>query len=869
MTPVQMFEAHGVLPANFQIGKHVHMALDGLTNAMMAKSTLANLLMTPASDGRPVYYADPSEMGANAMLPDSFWSTLARWWAETSGREYREADSGVQNAKRLYGEMRALHVDEEGKSGGSLYREVTGAGSDCMSVERWLVRHDPPTEDETLLNSIEGGEAEGYLQHFLNASRTLGIGGPATRALLHRCASWSKSMSVSFSFFFPIATKWESPTAAVGAMATVMSNNKWGSGEFLRSNPKAANVLNAMFGGGYGWITKDFLGFSDIMRMMDSNDPFLAELYAWAEALGLTISTNLVNPMEPQRGALRSDIARMKAAVHRSMGAKAAGKFGRIMDAIVLRQGDRAFNYAMNATKLAVAAQLMMKLRYQAAKRGKAFDPVRDLRQYSRYLNAEIGGIDPLQMAWATPRNRGIMNLLMFSWQWTLGAWRAGGGGVLEDALLGGHTTSRKEREMLLGRWIRMYSAVMIGVPALIQALVTGLTKILWRLFPPDDEERRNTHWFTWQNESKTRWTAADLTPLLRVVARMDETWFGGLLRKAKTGRYGRLAAAAAGAAYGGARGMSGGNWLTGLVGGAIGGALGSQVPALLPMYTGTDAANRATMMRRYYLHFGKQGWEFFRWFDDMWGQLFSKLSMPVQRLAEGIMGRSLSYLDRALPWEGKGQLERWLDATPDGALFNLASAFLPFTVSGLGRTGDAGIFQMGGVVQMGTSGTASREALESRIYRIATNDRGEYSYGRGGAAAKARMRGRCADILADLRANGYDADKVYARALGNVKMKLMGDFVDALPLDADGGFDERRIRRAARAINRVGAEARQAQLKVMSTLIAQGARWKDRFTPEQRLLFLRVAGSAVSDPYEMIPALRKPEPEETQQYDY
>ena len=321
-----------------------------------------------------------------------------------------------------------------------------------MSVDRWLVREDDDP-DSSELNALGGGEAMGYLKQFVQAGRVLGFGGPAVRSTIHRALSWSKSLSVSFSFFFPLATKFESPIGAVGAMATLGSNFK-GTGKWMKEHPELFAGIQKLFGGS-GWITKDFLGFHDILEMMDSNDPFLAELKSWAHALGITLSTSLVNPMEPTKSVLESDINKMKQMLRDKFGSKVAAKFGRIMKAVILRQGDKAFNYALNATKLAVVAQLAMKLRYEATAAGKAFDPVRDLKKYSGYINAEIGGIDPLRYAWAHPLNRSLMNSLMFSWQWTRGAWEAGGGGVIEDLLFGGHSVTRQEREYFIGRHVR------------------------------------------------------------------------------------------------------------------------------------------------------------------------------------------------------------------------------------------------------------------------------------------------------------------------------------------------------------------------------------------------------------------------------
>ena len=52
---------------------------------------------------------------------------------------------------------------------------------------------------------------------------------------------------------------------------------------------KEKNLKN---GASEGWLSEDFLGFQDNRRMMDTNDPFLADLVMWAEAIGISMTEN-------------------------------------------------------------------------------------------------------------------------------------------------------------------------------------------------------------------------------------------------------------------------------------------------------------------------------------------------------------------------------------------------------------------------------------------------------------------------------------------------------------------------------------------------------------------------------------------------
>lgn len=861
-----MFKRYGILPANMQLGHKVHTAIDQLTNAIMQRNTIVNMLFTPAADGAPVYLANPSEFVRDEngkSIPEGVWAPLARWWSEYYGGEdpqlrdklaYDESKDGIDNARRIYSILSEMVKTNKGKlvskSGGKVgdhrYTVLPEGESDLISINGWLVMDDEDLgEESSLLNKISGGEAMGYLRQVVQSGRVLGLGGAGVRQHLQCALSWSKSLSVSFSFFFPLATRFESPVGAVGAMATMFGNAKAGS-RFLRKHPELMSRLQNMFVG-KGWITKDFLGYSDIIEMMDSHDPFLAELHSWAAALGITISDRLVNPMEPTKSRVVEDIKQLKRIVKDTFNTETAAKFGNMMDTLFLRSGEKAFTYALNATKLCVVAQLAMRLRYEAKKRGKAFDPIRDLRKYSGYINAEVGGIDPAAYAWSTPRFRSIMNGLLFSWEWTRGAWEAGGGHAIEDLVLGGHTISKEERRFMIGRWIRMWGEVMIGVPLMMQIVCKALGLALGH---DDDEDR----WFAWDNESKVGSSAFDITPLLRAIEKADDTHLGGVVKKLKED--GGPAAALLGTGVGlvagaiGSRGVLG-RLMTGGLGGLLGAGAGAMAPSLLPMYTGGDPANQTTQNRRYYMHFGKQGWEFFRWFEAPGQQFLTKLSMPVQRLLEGFFGRNLSYMEKELPWSDKGPLERWMPV-PDSATVNCLKAFLPFSVNGLSQFGDAGFLPVVGPVSMGASQTAIQDKLVTAITAWANNDRRGYKYGMSRKDKNAKYTtGYVADILKDAERNGLDAKDMFDKALGQVMTRVYSRLFRALPTDPSRDFDVKEVERCARILNRLGAKKQSVVQSIKKRLERQGRDWDTVLTPEQRAMYLEVIGKALRHPFD------------------
>lgn len=812
VTDEMMFRTSAVLPANAQLGHAIHNVVEGVTNALAFRSTLVNMLMTPDAEGEPTCYADPSAVAAEASgVPDAVWGTIARWWARANTLQYDETKTGVENAHRIYKLVHDQFTANGGSVNGKGFGELKGEEMDCKSITGFLAQKD---DKGAVLNKLGGGYALGYARHLLQSSRTLGS--TAQRAVIHRSLAWSKALSVSFSFFFPLATKWESPTGAVGAIATLGSNR---APDWLREHHELASSIQKLFGG-KGWITNDFLGFRDIVRMMDSNDPFLAELKGWAHTLGVSLSDSRINPLEPQRSVLQKDVRALVEMTRDKFGATTAARLDSILRTVLLRGGDKAFTYALNATKLATVAQIYMKLRQEAQAQGRAFDPVRDLKRYVGYINAEIGGIDPLRYAWAHPMNRGLMSMLMFSWEWTRGAWEAGGGGALEDFVLGGHNVTAEERKYIVGRWVRMFGAVMIGVPMMMQLLIKFAAIALGH---DDDDDK----WWTFQNEDKAKWTAFDLTPLMRAVAE-------------------RFPAVA--------------QWK------AAHPALG----AAIPMYTGTDRANRAhgnlwfnpatgkweTNGRRYYMHFGKQGWEFLRWFTDWTGQLFSKLSMPLQRMLEGSFGRSLSWLDRELPWAKQGPVERWLNPSLDSATANMVKAFLPFTLTGFTDKGDAGFLSAFGPIQMGASDSATQDRLKAILKSYAFNDRRGYAPTRlpRTKAGKFRvdMAARDADVnrlvrIAKLNgATEKQALKLIDSALGDLTATMYNDLLEALPQRVDGDFDAARVAKICRAMSRLG----RTRKNMVSALEGRMEKRKAQLPPDLRALWSDLIRQGLEDGY-------------------
>ncbi|MCF0231278.1 MAG: hypothetical protein HUJ63_03185, partial [Enterococcus sp.] len=838
MTDDVAFRVTGRLPHNDQLGHAVARAIDGITTAYAYRAAVFNLMTTPDEDGDPICYVRPADDAERkGGLSDALWGVAARWWCERNGIAYDPAASGVENAQAAYDEI--YQARHDGMVKDKKFSELDKNDVDGNSVTGILAMSGVP-EGESKAAALTGGYALGYAKHLFQSTRALG---PTwMRASIHRVMSYSKSLSVSFSYFFPLATRFESPIGAVGALATLGGNF---APDFVRDHAEFLSRLQGVFrvGKDGGWITKDFLGQRDVFDMMDSNDPYLAELYHWAGCLGLQLSDNDVNPQENAKGQLLKDVKLAVEYTERMLGRKAAKRLHDAMRALLVRSSDRAFNYHLNATKLVVAAQMCQRLQIDAERAGRAFDPVRDLKRYAGYINAEIGGIDPLRYAWTNPKARSFMNALFFSPPWTRGAWEAGGGGVLEQMLLGGRMTTPEERMHFVGRAARMGLVVMFGLPAMLQMASKAFGLLMTAGMDPDDEEYdeerrrmlrmiRDTPWFTWQNEERIGATAYDVTPIMAAVSARCP-----VIARSRGSFLGK----AIGAAPAVAAAVTGKPWVMALS---------------VPVYSGNDPSNRATRGRRYYQHYGKQGWEFMRWFTDPVRQTFSKLSMPVQRLAEGITGRSLSWMDRALPWDDQGAVERWVSPSFDSAWFNLFRSFMPFSMTSLLDSNDAGFVPLLGPVQMGQGATAAIEKLADRLEKWSSDDRRGYAFGgptRGGKAPRriAQMNPDVMAVVRDAMANGYSEEAAYAlvqTAMSKVTPGVYKRLVDLLPDDPRDDFDSAEVGRLLRQLGRLGKKNKDMYKSIMKRMTNQN-RWQN-VHPETRRYIRDLMKAAKMDPY-------------------
>jgi hypothetical protein len=202
----RMFQLHGVLPMNMQIGHKIHTAMRGIQDALYKRSCLVNMMFTKTVEGNPVFYINPSRYGVEAGgIPDEVWGAMAKWWASRhKSLKYDQRLSGLENARAMYGVISSGLQDGRGVLNGREYESMKQ--QDLLgqrSVENVLcVKDDPSDSDNSRMNVVGGvGEALGYAKHLFMVDR---VPGAAKLQWPDKVMAWTKSLNVMYTAFFPM-----------------------------------------------------------------------------------------------------------------------------------------------------------------------------------------------------------------------------------------------------------------------------------------------------------------------------------------------------------------------------------------------------------------------------------------------------------------------------------------------------------------------------------------------------------------------------------------------------------------------------------------------------------------------------------------
>ena len=893
MSEQDMFRTQGKLGSAKSATERLRSMAEAITHAERFRGCLAQMLTTVGTDGAPNFIVKPGEY-AQDLVPDEFWQATSRFVLDRMrglGKmvAYDAGKTGLENMRTIADAAAAL-VRNASKDGAKpryhlLPPNELGADSLFDSI---LCADDDASDDVNVLTKFangrlfhpNGSEAEGYMrQLFGMVSRPTVWAG---HRILDRVMSYSKAASVGLSAFFAFATRFESPVAACGFWNTAMGYRK-------NTAKLARRLAGSKIGEALGF-RKNLPYLADFLEAITSDDPAIQHMRELCDLINMPLTDSVMNPLTDKQGAIDAEIDRISRWLIAEGHEKMAKELRSAMKAAFHNPGEYAFSNVLNGVKMAVVAQTMFRLREECEHAGRPFDPVRELRRHSAYINAEIGGIQPERYAFLTPGMQQLLRLGMFSYQWTLGAWVAGSGEVVSDILFGGHHTTEATRQRAFVRWLRMLGIVKVGVPVFMQLAIRSLATALVKsgmVGDPDDPDDKDPlgiddmPWLCFFNESKVGSLAFDITPITKLLGQQGYSpavgagVLGALGGLAMGGLKGAVvgAAGAAGATAGlrsagvtlvdvkNGRGVF--PYVSTVVGTAAGAALtrkwwgalaggfaGRNIGALIPVSEGVGRGANTTGRRRQYMHFGKQNDEFWRWFTDGWGQATNKMSIPLQKVVEAFFG-STNGQNFGKKFSEKSLTERFFTTSLDpneSAVVNFLTGFLPFSAASVAGHPDTGVLGMVGPVNQGTSKTRSQKEIRSILTDFVRDDRHNDPWSFPGN--RQNLSKLCALALKEARMNGLDPDELLTSALGQVTSQEYIRLFEALPRTVKDEVDARSAKAALRALYRVNRKKDAILQSLKKKYKNAGVDWSKQKNAAIRAAVKDFLGESRADPW-------------------
>lgn len=856
MSEQDMFRTTGKLGSSKSATERLRSMAESITHAERFRGCLAQMLTTVGTDGAPNFVVMPKE-GSEGLLPDEFWQATARFVLDRlrPGGDmvgYDATKSGFENmrdvAKAAKLQIRQKSDKKEHARYHSLPPDDLGAGG--LFEEIWCA-DDEANDDVNVLTKFasgklrnpNGSEAEGYLRQLFGSVVSPSVWSGWKK--VDRVMSYSKAASVGLSAFFAVATRFESPIAACGFWNTVMGYSgktakltRWLAGSKHESVAKAAEYLG---------FAKNMPYLADFLDSITSDDPSIQYMRELCDLINMPLTDSIMNPLTSKQGAIDADIDRISRWLAAEGHVKMAAEVRSMMKAAFHNPGEYAFSNVLNGVKMAVVAQTMFRLRKECEAAGRPFDPVRELRKHSAYINAEIGGIQPERYAFLTPGMQQLLRVGMFSYQWTLGAWVAGTGEVVSDMLFGGHHTTAATRQRAFIRWLRMLGIVKVGVPVFMQLAIKSLATALVRsgmVGDPDDPDDKDPlgiddmPWLCFFNESKVGSLAFDVTPLTKLLGRSETL----VDIKNKRGAY-PFITAVAGTVVGAAVTRK---WWGALAGGFAGRNIGAVIPASEGVGRGANTTGR----RRQYMHFGKQNDEFWRWFTDGYTQATNKLSIPLQKVVEAFFG-STNGQNFGKKFDEKSITDRFFTTSLDpneSALANFVTGFMPFSAASVAGHPDTGVLGMFGPVNQGTSKTRSQKEIRKILTDFVRDDRHNDPWSFPGN--RANLKRLCALVMKEARMNGLDPDELLTSALGQVTSQEYIRLFDALPKTERDTVDARKAKSALRALYRVNRKRSAVLQSLKKKYKAAGVDWTQQRNAPMRAAVKAFLSETARDPW-------------------
>jgi len=451
-TYAQAYKERGLLPEGIGLPEALDQYATDISKATLSKTVLNQFVLTSNAEGAPLVIPVP-DMGfeGHGILEDVTWDLVADRLVT-----YLDVPRPEGTSREVIAELVSKHVRRFSQG----YTEVK---TNHISIERFYALK---RADEDVIDLFAGGEAAGYLKHLVDDRFDDSWG--LIRFLEH-VNSWQKMLNVQFSAFFAVAGL-ESTFPMTGT--SLYKPSGW---KRLRS----------------------------LRRMYKANHPEVMELLKLADENRMMLARRR-NVMGIQLSGVERDIDKIVKRIEEHTNPTIARHLRQIIE-LPKTQTDIVFDNIFNTLKLYVMQHFIAMENQNKANVSYA-DKQRAIAKWRDVIEASLGGHDFNEDSWATPKTRQILNLTMFSPQWTISVLNQMGSGVFLGPVIKNYQNLADVRYLWFRLLPLMTIQAVILAPAALQAAV-------YAAFGDGDDEK-DTPWM-WMNEEGRR-LMADITPAMR-----------------------------------------------------------------------------------------------------------------------------------------------------------------------------------------------------------------------------------------------------------------------------------------------------------------------------------------------------------------
>ena len=488
----EAYQKSGLLPKEMTPMEALNSYASDMFTATITRMTLAQMATVSDFSGRPLVVLKPDmtyDRPENEnIVPEYVYEEQLRMVSQYYGLRPNPNLSIKQN---LHNMVENLHLDRTDR--------YTAVKSPYPSIASFYAAKEPAGE-ENVLDLAVGGEVAGLLKHLVGEEKELIVSGIDLLKVTSRINNWMKTLSLPFSLFFTVSG-FESLQSVLKGNTDMLKTTAPGVNETLRK------YFDRRMYHPSEYVGKKQMSLNTLWRMVKAGDPALADIVYVARKVGIQLSDSS-DALDIMPGMLDKDTDALATYIGTKFGVEAETRAKRMLR-LPKAQTDIIFGMVFNTLKIYTVIAITEDAR------AKGLNVEDALRPWVNTINHSIGGPDANKFSYMTPGFKQLLNLMFFSWPWTLSAWSQAGGGILTNPLLKNSMTLDEAKFTFGQMWPATLLHVLFLAPFLMQLSI-------WLAFSASDDDKEIVKYdqpFIWNNEEGrgefAKWYA-DITPLVR-----------------------------------------------------------------------------------------------------------------------------------------------------------------------------------------------------------------------------------------------------------------------------------------------------------------------------------------------------------------